>query len=250
MMKLRLVSPAALIDLGGIPGLSGMREKADAIVIGAPTTYDELLRSDVINEALPVIAEAASVVGDLQVRNRGTIGGSLAHADPASGMPAVVLALDATLTAIGPNGERTIPADEFFVDFFTTALQPDEVLTEIRIPRPSAGTGMAYQKCAQPASGYAIVGIAGVLRRGADGVADTVRIAVTGAGTVPKRAQAAEQALSGTTPDAEAINNASQQVSAGIEFMGNMHASEEYRAHLTRMFTARVLTKAAERSHG
>jgi carbon-monoxide dehydrogenase medium subunit len=142
MMKLRLVSPAALIDLGGIPGLSGIREEADAIVIGAATTYDELLCSDVINEALPVIAEAASVVGDLQVRNRGTIGGSLAHADPASDMPAVVLALDATLTAIGPNGERTIPADEFFVDFFTTALQPDEVLTEIRITRPSAGTGM------------------------------------------------------------------------------------------------------------
>jgi carbon-monoxide dehydrogenase medium subunit len=209
MMKLRLVSAAALIDLSWIPGLSGIREEADAIVIGAATTYDDLLNSDVIKEALPVMGKAASVIGDLQVQNRGTIGGSLAHADPASDTPAVILALGATLKTVGPNGEGTIPADDFFVDFFTTALQPDEVLTEISIPRPAAGTGMAYEKFAQPASGFAIAGVAAILHRGADGVADTVRIAVTGAGTVPKRDQAAEQALSGTTPDAEAIKNAS-----------------------------------------
>lgn len=250
MMKLRLVSPPALIDLGGIPGLSGIREEADAIVIGAATTNDDLMNSDIINEALPMIAEAASVVGDVQVRNRGTIGGSLAHADPASDMPAVMLALGATLKAVGPDGERTIPADDFFVEFFTCALHPDEVLTEISVPRPKAGTGMAYEKFPQPASGYAIVGVAAVVTRGADEVADTVRIAVTGACPVVQRARSAEEALAGTVPDSDAIKKASQQAAKGMEFMGDIHASEEYRAHLTRVFTERALTKAAERSGG
>lgn len=250
MMKLRLVSPPALIDLGGIPGLSGIREVADAIVIGAATTYDDLLNSDIINEALPMIAEAASVVGDVQVRNRGTIGGALAHADPASDMPPVMLALGATLKVVGPNGERTIPADDFFVKFFTCALQPDEVLTEISVPRPKAGTGMAYEKFPQPASGYAIVGVAAVITRGADGVADTVRIAVTGACPVVQRAQPAEEALAGKMPDPDTIKNASQQAAKGMEFMGDIHASEEYRAHLTRVFSERALTKAAQRMSG
>ncbi len=250
MMKLRLVSPPALIDLGGIPGLAGIREEADAIVIGAGTTYDDLINSDIINQTLPIIAEAASVVGDMQVRNRGTIGGSLAHADPASDMPAVMLALGATLKAVGPGGERTIPADDFFVEFFTCALQPDEVLTEIRVPRPAAGTGMAYEKFAQPASGYAIVGVAAVIRRGANNVVDTIRIAVTGACPVVRRAQSTEDALKGTVPDAASIKQASQQAAKGMEFMGDIHASEEYRAHLTRVFTERALTKAVQRSGG
>ncbi len=250
MMKLRLVSPPALIDLGGIPGLASIREEADAIVIGAGTTYDDLINSDIINETLPIIAEAASVVGDLQVRNRGTVGGSLAHADPASDMPAVMLALGATIKAVGPGGERTIPADDFFVEFFTTALQPDEVLTEISVPRPAAGTGMAYEKFAQPASGYAIVGVAAVIGRDSDGKAESVRVAITGAGPVVRHAQATEDALRGTVPDADSIKQASQQATEGMEFMGDIHASEEYRAHLTRVFTERALTKAVQRSGG
>lgn len=250
MMKLRLVSPPALIDLGGIPGLSGIREDTDSIVIGAGTTYDDMMNSDIINESLPMIAEAAAVVADVQVRNRGTIGGALAHADPASDMPAVMLALGATLKVVGPDGERTIAADDFFVEFFTCALQSDEVLTEISVPRPKAGTGMAYEKFPQPASGYAIVGVAAVITQGADGVADTVRIAVTGACPVVQRAQAAEKALAGEVPKAGTIKNASQQAAEGMEFMGDIHASEEYRAHLTRVFTTRALTKAAQQSQG
>jgi carbon-monoxide dehydrogenase medium subunit len=246
LMKLRLLSPSAVIDLAGISGLSGVREEGDDIVIGAATTYDELLNSDLIRRTLPIIAEAADVVGDLQVRNRGTIGGSLAHADPASDMPAVVLALDARLKAVGPGGERVIPAEDFLVDVLTTALEPAEVLTEIIVPRPSAEIGMAYEKFAQPASGYAIVGVATVLSRGSSGEVDRVRLAVTGACPIPRRSPAAEQALAGQMLDAATIKSASQQASAGLEFIGDIHASEEYRAHLTRVFTERALTRALE----
>src|SRR6185437_10661305 len=159
MMKLRLAAPASLIDIGKVPGISGIREEGGNIVIGARTTYDQILKSDVIKQALPVVIDAASVVGDIQVRNRGTIGGSIAHADPAADFPAVLLVLDASVNATGPNGQRTVAIDDMFVDMFTTSLEPEELVTEISIPRPSAKTGVAYQKFSHPASGYAIVGV-------------------------------------------------------------------------------------------
>ena len=239
MMKLRLASPSSLIDLHAIQGLSGIQTAGNEVVIGPMTTYAELVADDQLAQSLPIIREAANVVGDLQVRNRGTIGGAAAHADPAADFPAVLLALDASFTVVGPNGERTIQATDFFQDLFTTALQPNEVLTAIRIPVP-ANAGMAYEKFAHPASGYAIVGVAAV-------VSDQgTKVAVTGAGPVAMRLSGVEQALGSGRPSAEAIEQAASQATAGMTFMGDLHAGEEYRRHLTQVYVKRALTRAAQ----
>lgn len=247
-MKLRLATPPALIDISRITELAGIRDAGDRIIIGAMTRYDDIQRSDLIRQVLPILPEAIHVLGDLQVRNMGTIGGSLAHADPAADLPAVVLALDAELKVIGPNGERTIPVDQFFVDLFTTALQPNEILTEIAIPKPPARTGMSYQKFANPASGYAVVGAAAVVTLAEDGSVANVRVAVTGAGPNAVRRQNVEQALAGKQPTAEAIEAASQLASEGMTFNSDLFASEEYRAHLTRVFVRRALARAVEQA--
>lgn len=247
-MKLRLATPPALIDISRITELAGIRDAGDRIIIGAMTRYDDIQRSDLIRQVLPILPEAINVLGDLQVRNMGTIGGSLAHADPAADLPAVVLALGAELKAIGPNGERTIPVDQFFVDLFTTALQPNEILTEIAIPKPPARTGMSYQKFANPASGYAVVGAAAVVTLAEDGSVANVRVAVTGAGPNAVRRQNVEQALAGKQPTAEAIEAASQLASEGMTFNSDLFASEEYRAHLTRVFVRRALARAVEQA--
>lgn len=249
-MKLRLSAPSALIDITRISELSGIRDAGDRIIIGATTTYDEVMRSDVVQRTLPILPEAIDVIGDLQVRNLGTIGGSLAHADPAADLPAVVLALGAELKAVGPNGERTIPADQFFVDLFTTALQPDEVLTEIAIPKPAPRTGMAYEKFANPASGYAVVGAAAVVTLGDDGRISAARVGVTGAGPYAVRRTEVEQALVGQEPTTEVIKQASQRASEGMTFNSDVFASEEYRAHLTRVFVGRAVAKAVQRARG
>lgn len=249
-MKLRLSSPAALIDITRIPELSGIRDAGDRVVIGATTTYDEVMRSELIQRTLPILPEAIDVIGDLQVRNMGTIGGSLAHADPASDLPAVMLALGAELKAVGPSGERTIPVDQFFLDLFTTALQPNEVLTEIAIPKPAGRIGMAYEKFANPASGYAVVGAAAVVTLGNDGRVSAARVAVTGAGPYAVRRTETEQALIGQEPTTEVIKQASQRASEGMTFNSDVFASEEYRAHLTRVFVGRAIAKAAQRARG
>ncbi|GBD16576.1 Carbon monoxide dehydrogenase medium chain [bacterium HR26] len=249
-MKLRLSSPAALIDITRIPELSGIRDAGDRVIIGATTTYDEVMRSELIQRTLPILPEAIDVIGDLQVRNLGTIGGALAHADPAADLPAVMLALGAELKAVGPSGERTIPADQFFVDLFTTALQPNEVLTEIAIPKPSGRTGMAYEKFANPASGYAVVGAAAVVTLGDDGRVSAARVAVTGAGPYAVRRAETEQALIGQEPTTEVIKQASQRASEGMTFNSDVFASEEYRAHLTRVFVGRAIAKAVQRARG
>jgi carbon-monoxide dehydrogenase medium subunit len=247
-MKLRLSSPAALIDITRIPGLSGIRDLGDRVAIGATTTYDDVMRSELIQRTLPILPEAIDVIGDLQVRNLGTIGGSLAHADPAADLPAVVLALGAELTAIGPGGERTIPADQFFVDLFTTALQPNEVLTQITIAKPGARTGMAYEKFANPASGYAVVGAAAVVTLGEDGRVAAARVAVTGAGPSAVRRTETERALVGQEPTTDVVKQASQRASDGMTFNSDVFASEEYRAHLTRVFVGRAIAKAVQRA--
>ncbi len=249
-MKLRLASPPALIDISRVPELAGIRDRGDRIVIGATTRYDDIQRSELVRQVLPILPEAIEVIGDLQVRNMGTIGGALAHADPAADLPAVVLALGAELTAVGPDGERTIPADQFFVDLFTTALQPNEILTEISFPKPPAHTGMSYQKFANPASGYAVVGAAAVVTLGDDGKVAAVRVGVTGAGPYAVRRQNVEQALTGQEPTAAAIEAASQLASEGMTFNSDIFASDEYRAHLTRVFVKRALTAAVARARG
>jgi carbon-monoxide dehydrogenase medium subunit len=184
----------------------------------------------------------------MQVRNRGTVGGSVAHADPASDMPAAMLALDATFTARGPGGERSIAAADFFQGLFMTALQPDEVLTRISIARPPQGAGMAYEKFRNPASGYAIVGVAAVAALAGDGTLSDVRVAITGAGAQPVRATAVAEALRGKAPDDAALTAAAEHATEGLQLMSDIHASEDYRAHLTRVFTRRALKRALERA--
>jgi carbon-monoxide dehydrogenase medium subunit len=247
LMKLRLVEPSALIDIGRISDLQGVRLDG-GLTIGATTTYRQLEETPGLAERYAALVEAASVVGDLQVRNRGTVGGSVAHADPASDLPAVMLAFDATFTAVGPNGERTIPASEFFLDVLTTALEPDEILTQISIPALPERSGSAYAKFVHPASGYAIVGVAAVVTRDGSGNIGSARLGVTGAGPRATRLSNVESALAGRGADAiaEACANAAQ----GLDLNGDIHASEEYRAHLVQVFARRALEKAVQRAGG
>jgi carbon-monoxide dehydrogenase medium subunit len=248
MMKLRLATPGVLVDIGRIPGLAGVQAANGTITLGALTTYTALMDSRELAAACPLLGEAAAQVGDMQVRNRGTVGGSAAHADPAADMPAALLALDATFTARGSGGERTIVAADFFQGLFTTALDPQEVLTRISLSRPAARTGMAYEKFRNPASGYAIVGVAAVASLGGDGTLSDVRVAITGAGAQPVRATAVEDALRGKAPDAAALAAASEHAAEGLQLMSDIHASEAYREHLTRVYARRALQRAVQRA--
>lgn len=249
LLKLRLAEPKALIDLRRVPELRGIREEGDDIVIGAMTTYFEALKSPILARRVPLLVEAAQEVGDMQVRARGTIGGSLAHADPAGDMPAVALALDATLNAIGPSGRRTIPARDFFVEMLTTALKPDEVLTAIRLPATAQPrTGAAYVKHHHPASGYAVVGVAAVVTLDGDGVCRQARVAITGAGAKATRATAVEAALAGKHLTAEDLTQAASVAVDGLDLMSDTYASADYRAHLAQVLTKRALARAAERA--
>jgi carbon-monoxide dehydrogenase medium subunit len=246
LMKLRLASPPLLVDIGKIQELKGIRVNG-SVSIGAYTTYHELEMSQELGQHVPMLVECAQNVGDPQVRSRGTIGGSIAHADPAADMTAVVLALGAELKAVGPNGERSIAADNFFVDMLQSALDPGELLTEISIPQMTGQVGMAYEKFKHPASGYAIVGVAALVQRGDHGSIAACRIAVTGAGPKAQRATLAENMLLNHAGSAEDIAAAAEQAASGLEFIGDISASEEYRAHLTRVLTKRALTKALDR---
>jgi carbon-monoxide dehydrogenase medium subunit len=243
LLKLRFAQPKHLIDVGRIPGLSGIQRVGNAIVIGATTTHADVARSPVIRATLPVLSEAANQIGDPQVRNVGTIGGSLAHADPSADLPAVMLALDATITARGPRGERTIAASEFFVDLLTTALAPDEVLTAVRLSIPPDGTGSAYEKYPHPASRYAVVGVAAVVGVTRDRVS-YARVAVTGVGTKAVRAKGVEEVLTGKAPDAATLEAAAARVTDGIDLRSDLQGSEEYKASLARTYTRRALVRA------
>ncbi len=249
MMKLRLAEPAALVDLGRIDGLSYVNEDNGALAIGAMTTYYDIITSDAAMSCAPALVEAAAQVADPQVRNMGTIGGSLAHADPAGDLPAVALALGAELVAQSANGSRTIAADDFFIDLFTTALEPNEILAEIRIPAAAAGSGAAYAKMANKASHYAIVGVAASVTI-ENGVCAAARIGVTGAGSHATRATDAESALVGSAADADAIRSAAAQAANGIEMNEDVHASAEYREHLTKVYAQRAIAAAVERAQG
>ncbi|MCA9880931.1 MAG: FAD binding domain-containing protein, partial [Thermomicrobiales bacterium] len=195
-MKLRLASPTALVDLGSVEGLTGI-DANGKITIGAMTTYADLRDSKDLAGVLPIIPATADNVGDPAVQARGTLGGALAHSDPAADFTAVFLALDGSVDVTGANGTRTIGADDLFVDLFTTALEPDEIITSVSFPTPKAGSAAAYEKFRHPASGYAVVGIAAVVNAGKAGVVDSARIAVTGATSKATRAAAAEAALVG-----------------------------------------------------
>jgi carbon-monoxide dehydrogenase medium subunit len=244
MMKLRLVSPAHLIDLGRVPGLQGIRRDGGVVAIGAMTTHWTLESSDIVAQSVPLLAETAARVGDVQVRNVGTIGGSLAHADPAADYPAAMLVLEAELVAQSPRGRRSISAGQFFTGFFTTALAPDELLVEVRIPvQPGGG---AYLKFPHPASGFAVVGIA-ALAGVSGGTFDWVRVGVNGVGPAGYRATAVEDALRGRPPAPETIAAAAEHTADGVDVNEDIFAPADYRAHVARVYTKRALLKALER---
>ena len=247
IMKLRLAEPDVLIDLGRVGGLAGVTESGDSLVIGPMTTYYQLMTSELVNAKASVLAEAAGLVADVQVRNRGTIGGSISHADPAGDMPGVVVALDAEFEATSSSGTRTIAAGEMFVDLLTTALRPDEILTSIRIPAIGAGSGAAYEKIANKASRYAIVGVCAVVSVDG-GKCVGARIGVTGTGPTAVRASAAEQALVSGSLDADSIRAAASVSADGIDPLSDVHASGEYRVHLTKVAAERAITAAAARA--
>ncbi len=248
LMKLRLAAPKHLIDIGRIAELRYIREDNGNVQIGALTTHFQIESSDLLKSKCPLLPEAARAIGDVQVRNKGTLGGSLAHADPAADWPASILALDAEIKAASERGERWIPAKEFFVDLLTTALKPDEILTAVRVPALPARAGDAYVKLPQPASGFAIVGVAARVVLNEKGAVEQVGVGVTGVGPKPYRAVAVEDVLRGKTPSAKRLEEAAAHAAEGVEANADLYASAEYRAHLARVYTRRALEKALERA--
>ena len=232
LMKLRLATPGVLVDVGRVPGLSYVRDAGDHVAIGALTRHRDLEISEVARASVPLLAHVAGQVGDPQVRHRGTIGGSLAHGDPASDLPAAVLALDATMVADGPRGRREIAASDFFRGFLETALEPDEMLTEIRVRK--APSGWAFQKFNRRAQDWAIVGVAAVL----DG---DPRVALVNMGSTTVRARGTEEALAAGAEAADAAARAAE----GLEPPSDLHASAEYRRHLATVLVRRALVEAA-----
>jgi carbon-monoxide dehydrogenase medium subunit len=234
LMKLRLAAPEVIIDLGALHDLSYVDDLGSYVAIGALTRHHDVEYSDVLAREVPLLAHAAGQVGDPQIRHRGTIGGSIAHADPASDLPSVLLALDATVVARGPGGSREIPIGEFFQGLFETALEPDELLTEIRVPKPASAAAWSFQKFTQRAIDWAIVGCA---------VQDG-RVALVNMGGTPLRAAATEAALAGGASPADAAAHAAE----GTNAADDIRATKAYREHLARVLVSRALTEASSRS--
>lgn len=247
MMKLRLAQPAHLIDIGGLRELAAIKEEAGKIMIGAAATHNQIETSDLLRAKLGVLSECAAEIGDVQVRNRGTIGGSLVHADPAADYPAAILALEAEIKLESAASSRTVKAHDFFVDLLTSAIKPGEILTQVSFVAPAAGTGSAYVKHPQPASGFAIIGVATLLKLDARGNCESARVGITGLGPKAFRANAVEAALVGKAPSAEAIAAAASHAADRVEPMSDIHASADFRAELARVYTRRALEKALSR---
>jgi carbon-monoxide dehydrogenase medium subunit len=243
VLRLRLAAPSLLVDLGGMPQLRGVRDDGDALVIGAMTTHDELASSPLVAQHAPLLAHAAGKVGDRQVRHRGTLGGSLAHADPAADLPTVAAALDAEYLIVGRSGRRTVSASDFAVDYFTTTLGPDEVLLEIRVPK-LGGWGSHYEKFHRVVQAWAIVGVAAAVQR-SNGSISAARVALTNMGPTPVRAAAVEAALVGCDASTDAIAEACAAAAEGTSPADDLTASADYRRHLARVLTARAVSAAA-----
>ena len=244
LLRLRLSFPDLLVDVGGLGELRGVRDEGETLWIGALTTIDEAQRDPLLAQHCGLLAQTAALIADPAVRHRGTVGGALAHADPAGDLPAVATALDATMIARGPSGERAIGAGEFFLDYLTTALAPGEILTGIRVPKLGPGWGYRYEKFHLTAQAWAIVGVAALARR-ADGHVAEARIGLTNMGLVPVRAQAAEQAVVGAEASAQALRGAAERADEGTQPPSDLHGGSDYRRHLARVLTARALAVAS-----
>lgn len=249
LMKLRLANPKLLIDISKIPGLSGISQQNDKIIVGALTTHYQIESSALAQKKCPLLSQTARVIGDVQVRNRGTIGGSLTHADPSADWPAAILALGGELHLSGQKGDRRLAAEEFFLGPMTTAIEPTEILTEISVPVFSRRCGSAYLKMPQQASGFAIVGIA-VWLRVEKGRCEDIGVGVTSLDAKPFRAHAVEDRLRGNKLTPKLIEESASHVADGAEPLEDLHASPQFRAHLARVYTARAIQEAAKRTSG
>ncbi len=248
MMKLRLAQPKHLVDLRRVPGLSGIKADGKALAIGAMTTHWAIESSSTVKSKLPVLAEVAALIGDPAVRNKGTIGGSLAHADPAADWPAAILALGAEMVCEGPKGKRKVAADQWFLGLMATALKDRELLVQVRVPLLAPGSGAAYLKFPHPASRFAVVGVCAAVTLDKQGVCTKASVAVTGAGTKAVRAKGVEAGLVGKKLDAAAIEAAAQKAAEGVDVQADLQGSVEYKAHLCRVFAKRALTEAVKRA--
>jgi aerobic carbon-monoxide dehydrogenase medium subunit len=248
LLKLRLANPKLLIDLSKVPGLSGISQQDDKIVVGALTTHYQIESSALLKAKCPLLPQAASTIGDVQVRNRGTIGGSLVHADPCADWPAAILALGGELKLSGLTGQRQIAAEEFFLGPMTTAIEPTEILTEIRVPVASRRYGSAYLTLAQQASGFAVVGVAVWLRVGQNARCEDIGVGVTGLSEKPFRAKTVEERLRGNKLTPELVEQSAAHVAEGSDPLEDLHASGKFRAHLAQVYTSRALQEAMKRA--
>ncbi len=248
MMRFRLAQPKHLIDLRRVPGLAGLKVDGKTLAIGAMTTHWQIESSSTVKSKLAVLAEVAGVIGDPAVRNKGTLGGSVAHADPAADWPAAILALRAEMVCEGPKGKRKVPADAWFTGLMATALKDRELLVQIRVPLLPPRSGAAYMKFPHPASRFAVVGVCAVVTLDKLGVCTAAGVAVTGAGTKAVRANGVEAALVGKRLDAAAIETAAQKAAEGVDVQADLQGSVEYKAHLCRVFAKRAITEAVKRA--
>jgi carbon-monoxide dehydrogenase medium subunit len=243
LLRLRLTYPTVLVDLGGVGELRGVRRDGDELVIGSMTTHHEVMHDPLVAEHCPLLAQATSTVADPAVRHRGTFGGALSHADPAGDLPAVAAALDATFVIEGLDGRRSVPAAQFFSDYLETAVQPGEVLVEVRVPVLGPGWGSAYEKFSRVAQAWAIVGVAALVRTEGDTIAEA-RVGLTNMGPTPIRASATEQALAGVSARNGGITRATELAADGTEPASDLSAQADYRQHLARVLTRRAVQGA------
>jgi len=244
LLRLRLAYPELLVDIGAIDELRGVADAGDSLLIGARTTHYQVMHDPLVREHCGLLAQATATVADPAVRHRGSLGGSLAHGDPAGDLPAVILALDGILIVRGPSGERQVPAGDFFVDYLTTALEPGEILTGVRVPKLGPGWGYRYEKFHRTAQAWATVGVAALARRSNGQVAEA-RVGLTNMGSVPVRATAVESAMAGAEASAGAITAAAAAAADGTQPPADLHGAPDYRRHLARVLTGRALAAAA-----
>jgi aerobic carbon-monoxide dehydrogenase medium subunit len=244
LLRTRLAAPSVLVDCSTIADMRGVTDAGGALVIGAATTHHEVLHDDLVRAHAPLVAAATSTVADPAIRHRGTFGGSLAHADPAGDLPAVAVALGFEMEVAGPGGRRTVAASDFFLDFFTSALAPDEVLVSVRVPKLGDGWGFDYQKFHRTAQAWAIVGVATAVRRSNGSIAEA-RVGLTNMGATPIRASATEAALAGVDATPDAVAAAAAHAAEGTHPTSDIHAQAGYREHLARVLTKRSVVRAA-----